>query len=170
MRYLPIQLQERPRLLIHGSLETEAFSSSTTSSPTHDYSNSHGSYTVRLIVTDGNGCTDSVTRTSYIFIANLNAAFSGPDTACVNTNVTFANSSTPSGLSSTWTFGDGSPSVTSSQPGITFIQPPGTYTVRLVVFDGTCPRYCHPWYSHPPWPGGQFYHFAVSLHARRRLH
>jgi len=112
--------------------------SSTTPAPTHDYT-SPGAYTVTLVVTDGHGCMDSVTHFDYIDVANLVAGFTGPDTACVNTTVTFANTSTPlpTIISSTWTFGDGSPSYTATT-GTHLYRAAGTYTVTLVVWDGTC--------------------------------
>jgi len=106
--------------------------------PTHDYLTT-GDYTVKLIVTDGHGCMDSVTRGDYITVSNLVARISGPDTACVNTTVTFANSSTPlsSVLSHTWTYGDGSPADTASTVHHLY-RTAGTYTVTLVVWDGSC--------------------------------
>ena len=101
--------------------------------PSHNYT-ATGSYTVKLVVTDGNGCTDSLIDPAYVYVGNLTAAFAGPATACVNTDVLFANTSSPH-LSSVWTFGDGATST--ADTGHTYTTA-GTYTVTLVVFDGIC--------------------------------
>jgi gliding motility-associated-like protein len=103
-------------------------------SPSHTYT-TDGSYTVTLVVTDANGCKDSVTIPSYIYVGSVNAAFTGPSTACVNSWVTFTNTSSTH-TSSSWTFGDGGTSTLDN--GIHFYTTPGTYTVTLVVWDGPC--------------------------------
>jgi gliding motility-associated-like protein len=105
---------------------------STAANPTHDYLTT-GSYTVKLVVTDGNGCTDSITRPAYIYVGNLKAGFTSVSTACVNTPVTFVNTSVPHGASE-WFYGDGGTDTT----GVHVYSTGGTYTVKLVVFDGAC--------------------------------
>lgn len=107
---------------------------STLANPTHDYT-SIGSYTVKLTVVDGNGCTDTLTRPAYIFVGNMNASFIPVTTACVFNNVTFYNSSTAHS-SSSWNFGDGGTSATDT--GRHVYSAPGTYTVTLIIYNGYC--------------------------------
>jgi len=112
----------------------------TGSTPTHTYS-SPGSYNVTLIVTDGHGCTDSTIIPGYIFVGDLTAGFSSPATACVNTYVSFPNTSSPH-ISSSWSYGGSSYGTTDA--GSNMYHTPGTYTVTLIVFDG----YCYDTVSH----------------------
>ena len=107
---------------------------STLSNPTHDYT-TPGTYTVTLVVTDANGCTDSIVRTGLITVGHLVAGFTLPTSVCVNSSVTFTNTSTPH-LTSSWTFGDGGTSAGES-PTYSY-SAPGTYIVTLVVYDGAC--------------------------------
>ncbi|MFI5196482.1 MAG: PKD domain-containing protein [Chitinophagales bacterium] len=115
--------------------------SSTLASPTHNYL-ALGSYTVMLIVTDGNGCIDTLTRPNYITVGQLTAAFTAPATACVYSSVSFYNTSGPHS-SSAWNFGDGGTATTDSATHI--FTAPGTYNVRLIVFNG----YCYDTIIHP---------------------
>lgn len=107
---------------------------STLSNPTHDYA-TMGSYTVKLTVTDANGCSDTMTRVNYIFVGNMTASFSSVSTVCVFNNITFFNTSSPH-TSSTWTFGDGFGAITDTANHI--YSAPGTYNVTLVVYNGYC--------------------------------
>ncbi len=107
---------------------------STVPGPSHNYATT-GFYTVTLIVTDGNGCKDTLVRPSYIEVRNLTAAFTYPSSACVGSPVTFVNTSSTH-TSSSWDFGDGGTST--AEDGIHAYTTAGTYTVRLIVFDGTC--------------------------------
>jgi gliding motility-associated-like protein len=100
--------------------------------PSHTYT-ATGSFPVKVIVTDGNGCVDSTTST--VVISNLTAAFTNPDTACLYSNVTFTNTSV--GYSScNWTYGDGGSS--GGPTGSHAYSTPGTYTVTLTVVSGSC--------------------------------
>lgn len=105
---------------------------SAATNPTHTYS-THGTFYVKLVVTDGNGCMDS-TRPTPINIDNVVAAFTFPSPVCRFSTVTFTNTSTGY-TSAYWNFGDGSP--TSTLPSHVY-STPGSYTVTLVVSDGTC--------------------------------
>ena len=102
--------------------------------PSHNYTSS-GTYNVKLTVTDGNGCTDSLVKYAYITVGNFTAGFTGPSTACVNTTVVFDNTS-GTHSSSVWTFGDGGSSTTDT--GVHTYTAAGTYTVTLVVYNGLC--------------------------------
>ncbi|MBC7552854.1 MAG: PKD domain-containing protein [Taibaiella sp.] len=107
---------------------------STMASPSNTYA-STGTYTVKLVVVDVNGCTDSIVRTNYITVGSLTAAFTAVTTACVGTYVTFYNTSSTH-LTSRWSFGDGGTSLIDSP--VHRYNTPGTYSVRLIVYNGYC--------------------------------
>ncbi len=107
----------------------------TGSNPSHTY-NTGGSFTVRLIVTDSKGCKDTVTKQSFINTGSINANFTAvPASACVNTAVSFNNTSTGTSRAS-WIFGDGSNS-SEFHPSHVY-QTAGTYNVRLIAGNGAC--------------------------------
>jgi FOG: PKD repeat len=107
----------------------------TTAGPyTHLY-NKGGNFNVTLKVIDSYGCADSVTKNSVIKVSDPRAAFSTPDTAsCPGAPVRFANTSSGSGLTYSWHFGDGA-TTTVKAPAHQYSQP-GVYTVRLAIQDG----------------------------------
>ncbi len=107
---------------------------STSASPSYDYT-STGSFTVRLVVTDANGCVDSMVRPGYIFIGTSAASFTYSSTLCTSGAITFINTSTTHTFSS-WNFGDGGGG-TGDTIAHTYGSP-GTYNVRLVVYNGHC--------------------------------
>ncbi len=107
---------------------------SSLSNPSHTYS-APGSYTVKLIVTDAHGCIDSITMTGYIVVGSLHASFTYPTTACVNTVVTFPNTSSAH-VSASWDYGDTHTSTTETGSNVFTVA--GTYNVRLIIFDGFC--------------------------------
>jgi PKD repeat protein/uncharacterized protein YjdB len=102
--------------------------------PTHTYSAS-GSYNVTLVVTDGNTCKDSLVQPAYINVGSLAAAFTSTSPSCLNIPINFTNTSSGH-ISSKWSFGDGGTS-TNENPVYSY-SVAGTYSVKLVVFDGTC--------------------------------
>ena len=108
--------------------------SSTLADPSHLYG-APGSYTVKLTVTDGNGCEDSISLPNYITVTHLAAAFTAPDTACVNTPVAFSNTSTAY-TSDKWYYGTGDTSLNTN--GNYTYSTRDSYFVKLVVTDGTC--------------------------------
>lgn len=102
--------------------------------PTRNYT-IPGIYDVSLKVTDGNGCIDSATYPAFITVGNLSANFTAPTIACPFTPVTFTNTSTTH-LTSQWDFGDSTVAPDESPEHV--FRAVGTYTVTLVVFDGSC--------------------------------
>ncbi|MEO7312020.1 MAG: PKD domain-containing protein [Chitinophagaceae bacterium] len=90
-----------------------------------------GRYTVKLYVTDGNGCSDSVTRTSYISIKKPKANFSLSDSIsiCPPLRVRFANNSYYYNRL-VWDFDNGNTSF-QQNPFVSF--PTGAYNVKLKV-------------------------------------
>ncbi|RYE16387.1 MAG: PKD domain-containing protein, partial [Sphingobacteriales bacterium] len=93
---------------------------------------SAGNYTVRLAVTDNNGCTDTMVKPAYINITKPVADFTTGDTViCKGATAQFANTSVGSNLTYLWSFGDGS-TATATNPAHVYSNP-GVYTVRLIA-------------------------------------
>lgn len=107
---------------------------STALAPTVSYT-MPGSYPVKLVVTDGNGCIDSLARVAYINVFSDTARFTGPLTACPRTSVTFINTSSTH-TTRTWYFGDGG--LSTALHGTHTYAAPGVYNVRLVITNGAC--------------------------------
>ncbi len=106
---------------------------STLQNPSHTYT-SLGNFTVKLIITGANGCSDSLTRTQYIRVQAPVVAINGlPDEGCVpHTIFPTPNVNTVDGIASyLWDFGDGFTS-TAASPSHTYpVQ--GSYTVKLFI-------------------------------------
>ncbi|MGN6568349.1 MAG: PKD domain-containing protein, partial [Flavipsychrobacter sp.] len=104
------------------------------SSPSHNYK-SLGTYTVKLVVKDSLGCSDSITKIGYItVVGGPTAAFSTSDTfrICSPLTVKFKDHSTGA-VRYSWYFGDPLSSVSHSDtPTWTYINP-GVYTVTEIV-------------------------------------
>jgi len=102
--------------------------------PNHYYDTA-GAYTVNLIATDVNGCTDTATK--IIYIHNAPNAEIGFGDVCNGDSMVFADStSLPYGYINgwSWSFGDGNTDTNSSAPVHTYNQN-GFYTVQLAVED-----------------------------------
>ncbi len=99
--------------------------------PSHMYSK-EGIYSVSLAITDLYGCTDFVSKNSYIKIANPKADFTVSDTTgtCPPLVVKFTNLSKNYSFFA-WEFGDGSSSSTSSPSH--FYSTPGVFIATLTV-------------------------------------
>ncbi|MBE2288800.1 MAG: PKD domain-containing protein [Chitinophagaceae bacterium] len=108
---------------------------STLATPTATYS-IPGTYNVKLVVTDGYGCKDSLTRPAYIYVGSMSTGFICPATACMRTPVSFPNTSGPH-TSRTWNYGDGSFTDTTYNGNHTYLAA-GTYTVTLTIVNGPC--------------------------------
>lgn len=106
------------------------------SSVTHAYSTA-GSYTVRLIATSSNGCSDTITKSSFIRVRVVNTGFSAPATACQATSVTFTSTGavTP-GATINWNFGDGNAATGNTVTHA--YSTAGTFTVSQTATIGGC--------------------------------
>jgi len=102
------------------------------SSPTHSYA-ATGLYTVKLVIRDALGCSDSLIRTNYIRVALPVPDFTVSDsvTSCTPLEVLFTNTSTFYS-SVSWNFGTGQGVSTLNNP-IHFFSAPGVYPVKLIV-------------------------------------
>ena len=105
-----------------------------TSSPfSHNYA-ATGNYNVKLMVKDSYGCTDSITKPSFVSITKPVAGFTASDTAiCPKAAITFKNTSKGVGAAYYWQFGDGTTSADVS-PAHTYAEP-GSYRVRMLMTD-----------------------------------
>jgi gliding motility-associated-like protein len=104
---------------------------STADNPVHSYT-LDGNYTIKLVIVDQYGCTDSITKAAYVEIISPIASFTMSDSlsTCPPLIVQFTNTSTISNTIN-WDFGDG----TSAQvlnPSH-FYAYPGIYNVILTV-------------------------------------
>ncbi len=91
-----------------------------------------GSYTIRLIVTDANSCSDTMTRTAYIRVAGLNAAFAISDSFATCPPLTVHCTNLTNGSNTyTWTFGNGGQSVLAN-PSTVYTYP-GVYHIKMVA-------------------------------------
>lgn len=93
-----------------------------------------GNYDVTLQVNSSLGCSGSITQT--VPLSATNATITSPDQLCVNTPVTFTNGSTPTPVSASWDFGDGTVS-TDINPSKSYTAN-GTYTVTLTNHYASC--------------------------------
>ncbi|GAB4406115.1 MAG: hypothetical protein OHK0039_07600 [Bacteroidia bacterium] len=108
----------------------------TTQNPANTYY-ADGVYSVKLVVTDINGCRDSITRTNYIRLDHPDADFTlGQVQACPGTAVQFTDQSTGPFpvVHWMWNYGDGSPTGLAQHPAHTYVAP-GLYNVSLIVTD-----------------------------------
>ncbi|MEO8150717.1 MAG: PKD domain-containing protein [Bacteroidia bacterium] len=106
--------------------------SSTVQSPSYTFATS-GSYDVQLIVTNSNGCVDSITKTINILPTPV-ALFSISGT-CAGGTVIFTNltdSATNPGVNYNWSFGDGNSS-TVDLPAHVYTATDSSYLVQLTA-------------------------------------
>lgn len=107
--------------------------SSALQNPVHTYTAS-GVYTVRLIVTNSSGCSDTLTRTNYISLTPPAITLAGlPRSGCIPLTVSPTATVTASETvaSYLWNFGDGGTS-NSATPTYTYTTA-GTYSVSLTI-------------------------------------
>ncbi len=105
---------------------------SNNANPTHTYL-ATGTYTVTLITTNANGCTDTLVKTDYIKIQPPIATIINlPQQGCAPLTWTFGStvSSVDPVVSYQWDFGNG---VTSTQQNPSYTFPTGDYDIQLVV-------------------------------------
>ena len=108
---------------------------STATNPSHLYATG-GTYTVKLVVLNSIGCTDTLVRVNAVTIGTVVAGFTSPDTVCAGTLVPIINNSMPIPSTMLWNFGDGSTS-TSFTP-VKVYPVAGNYIIKLVENFGAC--------------------------------
>ena len=106
---------------------------STIQMPSHPYTNA-GTYSVRLIVTDNNGCQDTTQKN--IIVHPVPSVKYNATNACKGSIVPFTDLSSIPGPDIiqiwSWSFGDGTP-VNNNQNPVHLYQSLGTYSSKLVV-------------------------------------
>ncbi|MDH4474563.1 MAG: PKD domain-containing protein [Fluviicola sp.] len=104
--------------------------------PIHTF-NTGGNYSVTLTVTSNIGCTNSITQPVIITTTpTASFDFTPNDPDILNPTVQFINTSS-NGVSYNWDFG-GLGGSTQTSPAYTFPEEPGSYTVTLIAYSGTC--------------------------------
>ncbi|MFL5787683.1 MAG: PKD domain-containing protein [Flavisolibacter sp.] len=110
-------------------------SSSSISSPSHNYQKA-GAYSIKLTVSNQDGCTDSMVKPAYLNVANYHSDFSIPAPLCENSLVIFNNLSTPHATSSIWNL-DGN-----SIPDLGMLQEyfsnAGKHSMKMINTFGNC--------------------------------
>ena len=99
----------------------------------------YGSFNVKLVIEDINGCLDSVTINNFIIVSGPTANFTPVGTgACINKTISFNDLSTPTTAPITqwtWNFGDGIQQAFTASPFSHTYSLEGSYTVSLIVKD-----------------------------------
>ncbi|TAD85524.1 MAG: PKD domain-containing protein [Bacteroidetes bacterium] len=110
---------------------------STQKNPTHNYTTA-GIYTVRLIIENNTGCTDTMVLTNAVSAGIFRANYTGPTSICTGKAAVFTNTSSPLALldSTRWHFGDGSTSRVRNPSKI--YGTTGTYTITQISYFGAC--------------------------------
>ncbi len=105
----------------------------------HTYTQS-GTYDVKLVITDVNGCKDSLTKPQYIRVngpvANFSSVLPG---SCLNSAVSFTDNTTTDGIHPIqtwiWSYGDGVTDTLHAPPFLHTYAAAGQYGVGLIVTD-----------------------------------
>jgi gliding motility-associated-like protein len=108
---------------------------STSNNLTHLYT-AVGFYPVSLIVTSTQGCKDTVVKPVDITSVIQNVNFTKPDTVCAGNSFSITNNTAPTPTSVLWNFGDATSS-TAINPVKTY-STAGTYSIKLISFQGVC--------------------------------
>ena len=122
----------------------------------HTYT-AEGAYMVGLKVTDTEGCSDSISKSDQVYIADPKAVFSSNDTmSCQNKPVSFSNNSSGQSLNYSWGFGDATGSV--QQEPIHNFATVGIYDAWLKITDkyGCTDSVFKPAYIHIDEPKARF--------------
>lgn len=106
---------------------------STSADPTDPTYNDEGPFSISLTVTEGGGCSHTITKNGNI--GKPTASFIIPDTICINSNTMFSNTSI-GGSTWSWSFSNGSSS-TSKNPSTSF-STSGIHTATLTATQSGC--------------------------------
>jgi len=102
-------------------------------SPVYTYT-ANGKYTVQLIASTDNGCSDTVSK--VISIGTVSPDFTIPQGACVGKRIFLADSSSPTPVNVNWDFGDGKTGVGLNTNHI--YTAAGNYNIKYVANFGSC--------------------------------
>jgi gliding motility-associated-like protein len=104
-----------------------------TQNASHTYAND-GTYTVKLLITDANGCKDSISRTVQAFQSSVD--YNYDQDVCDPFTIHFTGLD-PAAPAHYWEFGDGV-SITGPSSITHTYTTPGNYIVRYAVSNGVC--------------------------------
>lgn len=93
-----------------------------------------GVYNVRMTITDQGGCQSSYTLPTPLLVSTPRAGFRADTFYCPGAPINFVDTSSGTGLTYFWDFGDGSTS-TESNPQHAYPDGDADYTVKLVITD-----------------------------------
>ncbi|MCX6278758.1 MAG: PKD domain-containing protein, partial [Bacteroidetes bacterium] len=124
-----------------GDPTTGVSNTSTAQNPTHIFSGS-GAFIVHLIVTNSNGCVDSVLNGKTVTVNVAPVATFSADASCLGSPTQFTDASTPAGsiASWNWNFGDPGSGVNNAstlKDPVHIYNQLGTYTVTLQVINSS---------------------------------
>ncbi|MBC7850606.1 MAG: PKD domain-containing protein, partial [Chitinophagaceae bacterium] len=107
-----------------------------TATTTHAFT-TNGPHSIGLVITDINGCTDTIVRNAVIMIVGPTADFTAANTGgCANTTITFNDLSTPAGINQwRFDFGDAIIQNFTGAPFTHTYTDTGVYFVNLMVTD-----------------------------------
>src|SRR5262249_50632397 len=91
------------------------------------------SFMVKLIAYNSYSCTDTAKKEMYVY-PKVNASFSGDTIGCSPLHILYSNG-TQGASTYTWSFGDGSPNSTATNPSHTYTNTSATiqtYTTQLI--------------------------------------
>lgn len=96
-----------------------------------------GVYDITLETTSNNGCTSSETYVDYIYVEDINAAFtaSSYEVTTSNQEIVFNNNSSQA-VNYLWDFGDGSSTSTEENPSCFYNDSQGSYIIELIAYSG----------------------------------
>ena len=105
--------------------------------PSHTYP-LQGNYTVKLIITTNDGCTDSAVIVNAVVVGNISLPdfTASPLAQCVGQPVQFTDLTAPSDRWA-WDFGDGIGTSTLKNPSYTYLDT-GRFTIRLRAWNNGC--------------------------------
>jgi gliding motility-associated-like protein len=112
--------------------------SATDSNTSHGYADARGSYSIKLVVTNVNGCKDSTTQTVEVFKKPEMSIAASDTMICQGEAVDFQGTATPGNSSLTWDFGDGDPAYNSLQVRHAFTKS-GIFPIKLNGTYPACP-------------------------------
>ncbi len=106
--------------------------------PTHTYE-VPGTYSVKLSVTNADGCVSEKVLSKYLNVDDFHTDFNVPVLLCQNTAALFTDASSPAATAQTWLV-NGTVVPNTQIPQLQYIfTAPGTYEVKLANVYETCP-------------------------------
>jgi len=112
--------------------------SSTDSNTTHSYDDARGTYTIKLLVTNINGCKDSTSQIVQVFKEPTITMTTSDTILCQGGSADFKGQATPGYSGLTWDFGDGDPAYNSLEVRHAFTKS-GIFAITLNGTYPACP-------------------------------